>query len=190
MQVVGNASGVIMHACCIGVLYYAYDLGYTGVIWSTAMVFVGRFIGVQAFIRCNSSLQYCDDVLFFTKETFSNLGDMVRVSVHSMFMGIWGWWAFEILTFMAMYLGKQEAAAQSIMRSMGLLTYMLPVGYSFASAILSGNSIGAGRPNEAITYYKVCMLLACFITVLQMSVLWFAREGFFNMYTDIEVLKV
>ena len=74
------------------------------------------------------------------------------------------------------------------MRSMGLLTFMLPVGYSFASGILAGNAIGAGKPKEAMMYYKVCLVLASFITVLQMSILWFGRQGFFNMYTDIEAL--
>lgn len=84
----------------------------------------------------------------------------------SMLMGVWGWWAFEIFTFMATYLGETEAAAQTQMRSIGLLTFMLPVGYSSASAILTGNAIGAAKPKLAITFYKVCMLMAGFITVL------------------------
>ena len=101
-----------------------------------------------------------------------------------MFMGIWGWWAFEIFTFMATYLGETQAAAQSQMRSLGLLTYMLPVGYSMASSILSGNAIGEYKPKLAITYYKVCLVMALIITVLQMSVLWLARDAMIRMYTN------
>ena len=47
-------------------------------------------------------------------------------------MGIWGWWAFEIFTLIASYLSVEIIAAQTIMRSLGLLTYMIPVGFSMA----------------------------------------------------------
>ena len=67
-----------------------------------------------------------------------------------MLMGVWGWWAFEIFTFMATYMGESQAAAQSIMRSLGLLTFMLPVGYSFAVGVLTGNAIGEGKPKLAM----------------------------------------
>jgi len=62
-------------------------------------------------------------------------------------------------------LGKTEAAAQSIMRSLGLLTFMLPFGYSQALGILSGNAIGEGNSQKAMNYYKVCMMMALLITV-------------------------
>lgn len=101
-----------------------------------------------------------------------------------MFMGIWGWWAFDIFTFMATYLGETEAAAQSQMRSIGLLTFMLPIGYSSASGILSGAAIGEGKPKLAMTYYGVCMFMAGIITIIQMALLWFCREGIFKMFTN------
>ena len=52
------------------------------------------------------------------------------------------------------------------MRSIGLLTFMLPVGYSAASGILSGNAIGEYKPKLAMTYYCVCMMMALIITIL------------------------
>jgi MATE family multidrug resistance protein len=105
-------------------------------------------------------------VQLFSKETVSNLGPMISVCIKSMFMGIWGWWAFDIFTFMATYLGESQAAAQSIMRSIGLLTFMLPVGYSMAVNILTGNAIGEAKEKLAMQYYKVCLLMASLITVL------------------------
>ena len=75
---------------------------------------------------------------------------MLRLCVSSMFMGVWGWWNFEILTFMAQYLGENQAAAQTIMRSIGLLTFMLPIGYSSAASILGGNAIGDSNPSQAL----------------------------------------
>ena len=51
------------------------------------------------------------------------------------------------------------------MRSLGLLTFMLPVGYSSASKILSGNAIGEYKPKLALMYYKVCLFMASLITI-------------------------
>ena len=108
----------------------------------------------------------------------------------AMLMGVWGWWAFEIFTFMATYLGETEAAAQTQMRSIGLLTFMLPVGYASGGGILVGNAIGAGKPKLAMTFYHVCMVMASLITVLQMTILWFARDKFMNMFTNNESIKL
>jgi len=47
-----------------------------------------------------------------------------------MSMGIWGWWAFDIFTLIASYMAANVIAAQTILRSIGLLTFMLPVGIS------------------------------------------------------------
>ena len=177
-------AGCIMHASMIGILVYGLDLGYDGVVWATASMTFAKSIATFTFVRLDKKVKWFDDVRFFSKETVTNLGPIVKLCIMSMLMGIWGWWAFDIFTFMATYLGETEAAAQSILRSLGLLTFMLPVGYSTASGILIGNSIGASKPREAMTYYIVCMMLACLITVLQMSILWLAQDSFIGMFTN------
>ena len=88
-----------------------------------------------------------------------------------MLMGIWGWWAFDIFTLMATYLGGPVTAAQTIMRSIGLLTYMLPVGFASGCGILVGNSIGEKRPKLAMQYYRVAMATAVGFTVIQILIL-------------------
>jgi MATE family multidrug resistance protein len=57
-------------------------------------------------------------------------------------MGVWGWWAFDIFTLIASYMSKEVIAAQTILRAIGLLTFMLPVGISAACGTLIGNAIG------------------------------------------------
>ena len=182
---IATATGAVTHLALIGLFVFVFDWGFTGICWATALLFVAKFLAVQVYILCNRrELKTFEDVTFFSRETFSNLGPMIRVCTMSMFMGIWGWWAFDIFTFMATYLGETSAAAQSILRSLGLLTFMLPVGYSSAIQILGGNSIGAAKPNLAMQYYKVCMFMACIITIFQMSVLWFAQGPLISMYTN------
>ena len=86
---------------CVGIFVFGLDMGFTGICWATAMVFVARFLCTQSFIWFRSDLQWFDDVKFLSRETFTNLWPMTVICLGSMFMGIWGWWAFEILTLMA-----------------------------------------------------------------------------------------
>jgi Na+-driven multidrug efflux pump len=60
-------------------------------------------------------------------------------------MSVWGWWAFDIFTLIASYLHAVVIAAQTILRSIGLITFMLPVGIMTACVTLIGNAIGEGR---------------------------------------------
>ena len=56
----------------------------------------------------------------------------------AMLMGVWGWWAFSIFTLIGTYLYVKVISAQTIMHSIGLLTYMIPLGIQVASGILIG----------------------------------------------------
>jgi len=57
-------------------------------------------------------------------------------------MSCWGWWAMDIFTLFASYLGTEVIAAQTVMRSLGLLTFMIPVGFMMACQFYIGKFIG------------------------------------------------
>ena len=67
---------------------------------------------------------------------------MFNRGMMSMFMGVWGWWAFDIFTLLASYLSAEVISAQTIMRSLGLLTFMIPVGFNKACSYYIGIFIG------------------------------------------------
>ncbi len=46
------------------------------------------------------------------------------------------------------------------MRSLGRITFMIPVGFSVAGGILVGRSIGQGSEAAIQHYYKLCMYLS------------------------------
>ena len=62
----------------------------------------------------------------------------------SLLMICWGWWAFDVFTLIASYLTTEIISAQTIMRSVALLTYMIPVGFQKASMYLVGFYLGKG----------------------------------------------
>lgn len=59
---------------------------------------------------------------------------------------------------MASYMSIEDLAAQTVLRNIGLLTFMIPVGLSTSAVILVGNMIGARNISGAVIYAKMITL--------------------------------
>ena len=105
-------------------------------------------------------------------------------------MGVWGWWAFDIFTLISSYLSVDIISAQTIMRSLGLLTFMIPVGFSVACGILVGRSIGQGSEAAIKHYYSLCMMLSIGVAFLQVVFLLIFESLIIEVFTNIERISV
>jgi Na+-driven multidrug efflux pump len=143
-------SGTIAHAIMICIFYLWLDMGYRGVILATGLMFFVRACVNISLVEMRNDVRKHSDVHFFSKETVTNLGPLFFKSLSSMFLGVWGWWSFDIFTLMATYIGPAAAGGQTIMRSIGLLTFMMPASFSSSAAITIGKSIGEERNNLAM----------------------------------------
>lgn len=86
-------------------------------------------------------------------------------------MGIWGWWAFDIFTLMASYVSNPAVlSSQTIMRSLGLLTFMIPAGFSQACGITVGGFIGKGLEKALKYYYWTSMYLSVITAAIQIVI--------------------
>jgi len=104
--------------------------------------------------------------------------------LNSLAMGVWGWWAFDIFTLIATYMDTAVIAAQTILRTLGLITFMLPVGIMSASGTLIGNSVGAGRADHAIIYYETSMKMGVALAIVQVLVLLLGKDLFVLLFTN------
>jgi len=108
--------------------------------------------------------------------------------LNSLAMGVWGWWAFDIFTLIASYMNTAAIAAQTILRTLGLITFMLPVGIMSASGTLIGNSVGAGRGDHAVLYYNTSMKMGVVLAFVQVLVLLIGEDLFILLFTNQEAV--
>lgn len=73
---------------------------------------------------------------------------------------MWSWWAFDIFTLMASYMSEDVIAAQTVLRNIALLFFMIPVGIAVSTGVLVGNNIGSQQVEAAKFYAKMCFLTA------------------------------
>ena len=103
--------GTFAHAAMVGVFVFVLDWGFSGICWATALMFVVRCSVNVLSVRCGSAIKPQSDVYLFSRETVTNVWPLASLCIKALAMSVWGWWAFDIFTLMASYLGATTTAA-------------------------------------------------------------------------------
>jgi len=97
---------------------------------------------------------------------------------------VMGWWAFDVFTLLASQLDERSIAAQTILRNIGLFTYMIPVGLSSAINFFTGKYIGKDRVDLAHTLSNYTMYITYFWSFAISGLLWLLEDNVMHFYTD------
>jgi Na+-driven multidrug efflux pump len=76
------------------------------------------------------------------------------------------------------------------MRSLGMLTFTIPCGFSTACGILVGRSFGRGCVTSLKRYYSHCMYISLAVAFLQVVVLLLLQNQIISIFTDIESVAI
>ena len=133
-----NIASAIVHIIMVYFFVYHFDWGFDGICIATCFQFTTRFFVSLAYLTKIKELENVKDVRFLSRETIMNLGFQFKLGCFSFLMGVWGWWAFDIFTLIGSYLSVEIISGQTVMRSIGIFTFMVPIGFSIACAILVG----------------------------------------------------
>ena len=74
------------------------------------------------------------------------------------------------------------------MRSLGLFTFMIPVGFTVACSILVGTNIGKGDIKAIKHYYRLSIICATIVGAIQVVILLFARDWIISIFTTEEAV--
>ena len=179
-----TAFSALVHFVAIGITVFVMQKGFQGVCIATSISLASRFVIANILVWCIEREENGVNARFFSSDTFRDLWPQFKLGIQSMGMSVWGYWALDIFTLMASYLSIEAIAAQTIMRSLGLYTYMLPVGLSTTASTLIGNSIGAESKLAINHYFKILMTLAVLIGVFECLLLHVTKDLIINFFAD------
>ena len=186
-----TAISALIHIISIYVLVYVLDYNYRGVCIATSISLGSRFIIASYLVKCIEATfePEVQAISFFSKATFRNLYPQVKLGIGSAGMSVWGYWALDIFTLMASYLSVEAIAAQTIMRSIGMYSYMLPVALATTASTLIGNSIGAESKPLIFHYYKVLIFMAFLVGLMEAGLLYLTRDYVIALFADEQSVK-
>lgn len=101
------------------------------------------------------------------------------------------WWAFEILTVFASFLGNEQVAAEAIILQTASLSFMVPLGVASASSSLVGNSLGASKVALASSIGKIAIFTIIAFEILVGLLIYFFGTDFVSLFTeDVKVINI
>lgn len=176
--------------CFIFMVLFKLGYAYLAVAWvlSVALasfVFVGASYHEEAVQRTLQPLNW-GEILDYQK-----LYQFIELGVPGTLMMCSEWWAYEVVTVFAGFLGPAELGCMSIILQTCALLYMIPLGLSVATASLVGNALGAGKKKLAVQYGHIAINVIICIAMAAGIFIYFGSEYMFMLFTsDESILSV
>jgi len=101
---------------------------------------------------------------FKLSHVFSKLGTVTSLGLAGTIMVSSEWWAWEACALAASMLGPVSLAAQSCLLSTTSTFFQVPASLGIASAVRTGNLLGAGRGWEAKWASRTSLILSIFFS--------------------------
>lgn len=105
-------------------------------------------------------------------------------------MGVWNWWGLEMFVLFGGYVSTTALAAQSVLRAVAMLSYMIPVGLRMATQITIGKSIGNQNSKGIRKYYRTSLEMGLIYAVIMATILLTNSTRIFGIFTqNVEVME-
>jgi MATE family multidrug resistance protein len=138
--------------CYIFIIFFDWGVVGAGISMGLTQFFNWILVTIYIHLKnpCPESYFYWDAEVF----QMPLILDYLKKGVPAAILFAADWLGFEVLTLMASYLSPLDLAANVCLLNFITLIFMIPMGLSFATTTLVGNSIGEQKPEIAKLYTK------------------------------------
>ncbi|CAI2366796.1 unnamed protein product [Moneuplotes crassus] len=179
----------VLHPLWLFLTIYVCGLRFEGVAIANSLVVFSNFFIPFMIIYFDRSWVQEESWHWFSKDSFNGLWQYLHYGFPSLLVVSFELWGFEGINIMAGYLGVNEMGACSIVFEIIILFFMLALGMSFPSSSLVGNSLGAGKPKNALIYAMVAVGVSLALGALTFLVIFIFPEQLAWMFTNNEVIS-
>ncbi|CAG8554894.1 2841_t:CDS:2, partial [Dentiscutata heterogama] len=150
------------------VWYKPLSLGFIGAPISTAITYWFMFFFLVIYTKFINGYQAWGG---WSRAAFHGWKPILTLMIPGIFMVCAEWWAIELISFLAGYLGELSLASQGIISTTITILYQLPYGVSIAASNRVGNLLGAGLVERAKMASKLSMQIAIIVGLFNAAIL-------------------
>ncbi len=174
---------MILHPFWCYLFIDVYNLDVTGAGIAMGITQFLNWIIITIYIEVAKN--YPDSIFYYHPEIFTNdnLLMYLKVAIPSAVVITAEWLGFEILSLLASFLGNIELASNVCLYNFLALLFNIPMGISFATTTLVGNSIGSGDSALAKDYTKAALKTGFGIMSIISILLYIFRTDIPKLYT-------
>jgi len=122
----------------------------------------------------------------WTRDSLTGWPAFLKLAIPGVAMVCSEWWAFEVVSLAASYLGTVALAAQSIVVQTSGLLYTIPFGVSIAASNRVGNLIGKGDHRSAKVASRVSIALAILFGMFNSTMLIIFKGHWGRLFSEDE----
>ena len=185
---ISTVGASIFHWFIAHYLVKELNMKMTGIAIATSLHFVMRFLIAVLCVRRDRELQK-SLIPLNHPDSFKNLGEIAKLGGQSILLYVMGWWAFDVFTQLASQSTETDLAGQTILRNIGLFTYMIPVGLFSAINYLTGMYIGKCRADLAHRIASLCMNVTLIWSIVSTIIILLCKDLILGFYTNNEEVK-
>ncbi|KAF9569921.1 hypothetical protein EC968_002446 [Mortierella alpina] len=156
-------------------------IGFIGAPIATSISYWIMLILLMAYIRFVEGYQCWGG---WSMDAFTGWPAFLKLAIPGVMMICTEWWAFEVVSLAASYLGTIALAAQSIVIQIGSLLFTIPFGISIAASNRVGNLIGEGDPQSAKIASRASLALAVIFGMVNSTMLLIFKERWGLLFSD------
>ncbi|KAF9285861.1 hypothetical protein BGZ68_003522 [Mortierella alpina] len=162
-------------------------IGYIGAPIATSISYWTMLILLLVYIRFVDGYQGWGG---WSMDAFTGWPAFLKLAIPGVLMVCTEWWAFEVVSLAASYLGTIALAGQSVVVQTSSLLYTIPFGISIAASNRVGNLIGKGDHRSAKIASRVSLALAVIFGMVNSTMLIIFKERWGRLFSeDPEVVK-
>ncbi|KAF8983199.1 hypothetical protein BGZ46_010661 [Entomortierella lignicola] len=126
----------------------------------------------------------------WSRECLTGWPAFLKLAIPGVLMVCTEWWAFEVVSLAASYLGTVALAAQSVVVQTSALLYTIPFGISIAASNRIGNLIGLEDARSAKVASRVSIALAILFGLTNSTMLIIFKKNWGRLFSeDAEVVS-
>ncbi|KAG0046851.1 hypothetical protein BGZ83_007980 [Gryganskiella cystojenkinii] len=156
-------------------------LGYIGAPIATSISYWNMLILLLLYIRFVDGYQGWGG---WTRDSLTGWPAFLKLAIPGVAMVCSEWWAFEVVSLAASYLGTVALAAQSIVVQTSGLLYTIPFGVSIAASNRVGNLIGKGDHRSAKVASRVSIALAIIFGMFNSTMLILFKGRWGRLFSE------
>jgi len=162
-------------------------MGYIGAPIATSISYWSMLLLLLLYIRFVDGRQGWGG---WSRESLTGWSEFLKLAIPGAAMVVSEWWAFEVVSLAASYLGTVSLAAQSVVVQTSGLLYTIPFGISIAASNRVGNLIGMGDARTAMIASRCSIALAILFGLVNSMMLLLLKDRWGRLFSeDVEVVK-
>ncbi|KAK3814063.1 MAG: mate-domain-containing protein [Benniella sp.] len=155
-------------------------IGYMGAPLATSISYWNMLLLLLLYIRFVDGYQGWGG---WTRDAFTGWHGFLKLAIPGVMMVCTEWWAFEVVSLAASYLGTIALAAQSIVVQTSSLLYTIPFGVSIAASNRVGNLIGRGDHRSAKIASRASIILSITFGMFNSFMLILLKDRWGRLFT-------